>query len=132
LNSVGQEDSAQASSANAKAVEQASQERLTNGLATLPDVLEARSATAQAEYDLQSALGAEEIARGDLATAVGTSASVAIRVQPLDQLSTPDSISETVEETFDPALAAFPGAELNFSRPMAGDTKTKEFEKVAT
>jgi len=113
-------------------VEQAAQERLTNGLATLPDVLEAWSATAQAEYDLQSALGAEEIARGDLATAVGTSASVAIRVQPLDQLSTPDSSSETVEETFDPALAAFPGAELNFSRPMAGDTKTKEFEKVAT
>src|SRR5712692_3797960 len=29
-------------------------------------------------------------------------------------------------------LAAFPGAELNFSRPIAGDTKTKEFEKVAT
>jgi hypothetical protein len=30
------------------------------------------------------------------------------------------------------ALAAVPGAELNFSRPMAGETKTKEFEKVAT
>src|SRR6266404_3094574 len=88
LNSIGQEDSAQASLANAKAVKQAAQERLTNGLATLPDVLEAHSTTAQAEYDLQSALGAEEIARGDLATAVGTSASVAIRVQPLDQLPT--------------------------------------------
>src|SRR6201981_1535825 len=84
LNSIGQEDSAQASLANAKAVEQAADAPVTKGVATLPDVLEARSATAQAEYDLQSALGAEEIARGDLATAVGTSASVAIRVQPLD------------------------------------------------
>ena len=108
LNSIGQEDSAQASLANAKAVEQAAQERLTNGIATLPDVLEARSARAQAEYDLQSALGAEEIARGDLATAVGTSARVAIRVQPLDQLPTPDSISETVEETIDRAFAQRP------------------------
>src|ERR1700757_4036036 len=108
LNSIGQEDSAQASLANAKAVEQAAQERLTNGLATLPDVLEARSATAQAEYDLQSALGAEEIARGDLATAVGTSASMAIRVQPLDQLPTPDSISETVEEAINRAFAQRP------------------------
>jgi outer membrane protein len=108
LNSSGQEDSAQASLANAKAVEQAAQERLTNGIATLPDVLEARSARAQAEYDLQSALGAEEIARGDLATAVGTSARVAIRVQPLDQLPTPDSISETVEETIDRAFAQRP------------------------
>ena len=44
---------------------------LQNGLATLPDVLEARSATAQAEYDLQSARGAEVIARGDLATTLG-------------------------------------------------------------
>ena len=108
LNSMGQEDSAQASLANAKAVEQAAQERLTNGLATLPDVLEARSATAQAEYDLQSVLGAEEIARGDLATAVGTSASVSIRVQTLDQLPTPDSIGETVEETIDRAFAQRP------------------------
>jgi outer membrane protein len=108
LNSTGQEDSAQASLANAKAVEQAAQERLTNGLATLPDVLEARSATAQAEYDLQSALGAEEIAHGDLATAVGTSASVAIKVQPLDQLPTPDAIGETVEQSINRAFAQRP------------------------
>jgi outer membrane protein len=108
LNSIGQEDSAQASLANAKAVEQAAQERLNNGLATLPDVLEARSANAQAEYDLQSALGAEDIARGDLATAVGTSARVAIKVQPLDQLPTPNSISETVEETINRAFAQRP------------------------
>ena len=108
LNSIGQEDSAQASLANAKAVEQAAQERLTNGLATLPDVLEARSATAQAEYDLQAVVGAEEIARGDLANAVGTSASVAIKVQPLDQLPTPDSIGETVEQAIDRAFAQRP------------------------
>src|SRR5258706_13897217 len=75
-NSIGQEDAARSSLSNAKAVEQSAEERLTNGLATLPDLLEARSATAQAEYDLQSALGAEEIAHGDLATAVGTSSSV--------------------------------------------------------
>jgi hypothetical protein len=42
------------------------------------------------------------------------------------------SASRCVPLSFDPALTVFPGAELNFSRPMAGDTKTKEFEKVAT
>ncbi len=108
LNSIGQEDSAQASLANAKAVEHAAEERLTNGLATLPDLLEARSATAQAEYDLQAVMGAEEIARGDLATAVGTSASVAIKVQPLDQLPTPDSIGETVEQAINRAFGQRP------------------------
>jgi outer membrane protein TolC len=126
LNSVGQEDSAQASLANAKAVEQAAQERLTNGLATLPDVLEARSATAQAEFDLQSALGAEEIARGDLATAVGTSASVAIRVQPLDQLPTPDSIGETVEETINRAFAQRPDLMQQAAEIRTSNARLKE------
>ncbi len=126
LNSIGQEDSAQASLANAKAVEQAAQERLTNGLATLPDVLEARSATAQAEYDLQSALGAEEIARGDLATAVGTSATVAITVQPLDQLPTPDSISETVEETINRAFAQRPDLMQQAAEIRTANARLKE------
>ena len=89
LSALGQEDGARASLANAQAVQQAAEERLANGLATLPDVLEARSATAQAEYDLQTIVGAEEIARGDLATAVGASATAFIHVQPLDQVPTP-------------------------------------------
>src|SRR6266853_2417905 len=42
------------------------------------------------------------------------------------------SASRCVPLSFDPALAAFPGAELNFSRPVAGDTKTREFKKFAT
>ena len=126
LNSIGQEDSAQASLANAKAVEQSAQERLTNGLATLPDVLEARSARAQAEYDLQSVLGAEEIARGDLATAIGTSANVAIRVQPLDQLPTPDSISETVEETINRAFAQRPDLMQQASEIRTANARLKE------
>src|SRR5713226_5405621 len=65
LNSIGQEDAARASLSNAQAVEQAAEDGLNNGMATLPDVLEARSATAQAEYDLQAVLGAEQNARGD-------------------------------------------------------------------
>jgi outer membrane protein len=132
LKSIAQENSAQASLANAKAVEQAAQERLTNGLATLPDVLEARSATAQAEYDLQSALGAQEIARGDLATAVGTSATVAIRVQPLDQLPTPESISETVEETINRAFEQRPdlmqqATEIRSSKARLRETRAAYF-----
>lgn len=97
LNASGQEDAARASLANAQAVQQAAEERLKDGLATLPDVLEARSATAQAEYNLQAVVGQEQIARGDVATALGLPASVAIRVQPLDQLPIPDSIDDTVE-----------------------------------
>jgi outer membrane protein len=52
LSSIGQEDATRASLSNARAVLEAAEDRLAHGLATLPDVLEARSATAQAEYDL--------------------------------------------------------------------------------
>jgi outer membrane protein len=108
LNSIGQEDAARASLANAKAVQQAAEDRLANGLSTLPDVLEARSATAQADYNLQAVLGQEEIARGNLATALGNSANIAINVQPLDQLAIPDSIDESVDQAIDRALGQRP------------------------
>jgi len=104
LNASGQEGAARASLANAQAVQAAAEERLHNGLATLPDVLEARSASAQAQYDLQAVLGAEEIVRGDLATSLGASATAKIQVQPLSELSTPGSIDQTVEQAIDRAL----------------------------
>jgi len=126
LSAIGQEDAARASLSNAKAVENAAEERLTNGLATLPDLLEARSATAQAEYDLQAVVGAEEIARGDLATAVGTSASVAIKVQPLDQLPTPDSIGETAEQAINRAFAQRPDLMQQAAEIRAANATLKE------
>jgi outer membrane protein len=95
LNAVGQEDAARASLSNAQAVQQAAEERLKNGLATLPDVLEARSGTAQAEYELQSVLGTEQIAAGNLATALGISATVTIHVQPLQELLIPEAVNES-------------------------------------
>jgi len=108
LNAAGQEEAAGASVVNAQAVQQAAEERLRNGLATLPDVLEARSATAQAQYSLQAVLGAEDIARGDLAVALGASATTRIRVQPLNEVPTPESLSDTVEEAIRRALEQRP------------------------
>ncbi len=108
LNASAQDTAARASLANAEAVQQAAEERLRNGLATLPDVLEARSATAQSQYDLQAVLGAEQSRRGDLATALGAPAATMIRVEPLSEVPTPESIGETVEQ-----------CDLSRSRPAA-------------
>ena len=106
LNAQGQEEAAGASLVNAQTVQQATEERLRNGLATLPDVLDARSATAQAQYGLQAVLGTQEIARGDLATAVGTSATTRIRVQPLGDV--PTSVADTVKQAISRALEQRP------------------------
>jgi outer membrane protein TolC len=108
LNAAGQKEAAGASLVNAQAVQQAAEERLRNGLATLPDVLEARAATAQAQFDLQAVLGAEDIARGDLATALGGPATTRIRVTPLSEVPTPASVADTVEQAISRALAQRP------------------------
>lgn len=126
LSSMGQEEAARASLSNAQAVQQAAEQRLANGLSTLPYVLEARSATAQADYDLQSILGAEEISRGDLATAVGTWATEVIKVRPLDQLPTPESISDTVDQAINRALGQRPDLLQQVAQIRSANAAIKE------
>jgi outer membrane protein len=126
LNAMGQEDAAEASLSNAEAVQHAAEERLKNGLATLPDVLEARSATAQAEYELQAAVGGEEIARGNLATALGVSPTAVIRTQPLKELSIPNSLGDTVESAMNRAFAQRPDLLQQVAEIRAGNAKVKE------
>jgi outer membrane protein len=126
LNSLGQEDAAQANLANAEAVQQAAEARLQNGLATLPDVLEARSASAQAEYELQAVVGQEEIARGDLATSLGTSPTTIIRVQALKDLVIPDSVGETVDAFIDRALAQRPDLLQQVAEIRSANARIKE------
>jgi outer membrane protein len=126
LNASGQEEAARANLFNAQAVQQAAEERLNNGLATLPDVLEARSATAQAEYELQAVLGAEEIAHGNLATALGTIPQTAIRVQPLRELTIPSTIDDTVNSAMDRALAQRPDLLQRVADVQAAKARAKE------
>jgi len=126
LNASGQEAAARASLANAQAVQQAAEERLHNGLATLPDVLEARSATAQAQYDLQTVLGAAEISRGDLATALGASATTMIRVQPLSEVPTPESLGNSFNEAIDHAFAQRPDLHAEVAGMRVADAQRKE------
>lgn len=126
LNASAQDTAARASLANAEAVEQAAQERLRNGLATLPDVLEARSATAQSQYDLQAVIGAEEIDRGDLATTLGAPASTMIRVEPLSEVPTPESVRETVEQVTYRALDQRPDLQAEVEGVHSAEAQRKE------
>src|SRR5262249_48955579 len=108
LDTIGRLDAAEANLKNAQTVQQAAEARLQNGLATLPDVLEARSASAQADYDLQAAIGAAENAHGDLATALGVSPRNQFQVESIQNLKMPDSIVDTVETSIDKALSQRP------------------------
>ncbi len=58
--------------------------------------LEARSASAQADYDLQAAIGATEIAHGDLATALGISPTSQFRVESIQHLNIPQDLTDSI------------------------------------
>jgi outer membrane protein len=126
LDASGQEDAARASLANAQAVQRAAEERLQNGLATLPDVLEARSAAAQADYELQAALGATEIGQGNLALALGAMPSADLRVQPLSEVVQPDSIGTSVDEAIHRAFVRRPDLLQQIAEIRSAEARTRE------
>ncbi len=104
----GERSAAEANLKNAQAVQEAAEARLKLGLATLPDALEARSGSAQAEYDLQTAIGAEDTAFGDLATALTANPAIRFKVRSLDELHVPEKVDDTAEEAIDRALQGRP------------------------
>jgi outer membrane protein TolC len=126
LNASGLESAARANLANAQAVQESAEASLKNGLATLPDVLEARSTTAQAQYDLQAALGAEDVAHGNLTTALGASPTSFISVRPIDQIAVPDGLDGTVEAAIDRALRQRPDLLREIEAIRAADAQRRE------
>jgi len=126
LNTSGQVIAARTSLTNAQTAQQAAEDRLKQGLATLPDVLEARSATAQAELDLQSVMGAKDVAAGDLATALGVSPATVIQVQSIEDLPIPLSLGDNVEEAIDRAFELRPDLLQQVAEIRAATARVKE------
>ena len=126
LNSAGQLTAAQTSLTNAQTVQQSAEDRLQNGLATMPDVLQARSATAQAEYELQSIIGSQDIAQGNLGKALGNPPTIPVRVQPLEQLAIPDTLADTVDQAVNRAFAQRPDLMRQLAEVRAANARIKE------
>jgi outer membrane protein len=126
LDTKGQEDAAEANLKNAETVQQDAEARLQLGLATLPDVLEARSAAAQANYDLQAAIGATVIAHGDLATALAIPPTSQFQVESIQSLTIPQEIPDTVETSIDKALSQRPDLLERVAQLRAATAEIKE------
>jgi len=126
LNARGQRQAAEVSLKNAQTVEQDAESRLSNGLATKPDQLEATAARAQADYDLQAAIGNEDIAHGNLATAMGLPPGTKIEVQPIEELPLPDKMAASVDEEIDRAFAERPDLLAQLAHVRAANAAIKQ------
>jgi outer membrane protein len=125
LSATGLRLAAEVSLNDAKTTEAAAQERRNNGLATVPEVLEAKAATAKAAYDLQSAIGAEKVQVGNLARAVTTSPLKPLKVEPLDQLVIPDKLDQSVEDAISTAFRDRPDLQSDEARVRAAQAEVK-------
>ena len=125
LNAIGLREAAEVNLHDAQAVEDAARERRANGLATLPDVLEAHAATAKADYDLQSALGAEQTTFGDLATIMTATPTKAFKVQELKDLQIPEALDRSVEDAIENAYQTRPDLLADVERVRAADAEVK-------
>lgn len=126
LNAEGQRQAAEVSLENAKAVEEDAKARLANGLATKPDELEATAARTQADFDLQAAVGAVDIARGELATVIGIAPGTIFKVQGIDELKTPSTVAASVDDEINRAFSQRPDLLRQLARLRAANASIKQ------
>jgi len=88
----------------AQTTQDAAEDRLKNGLATLPDVLNARAETAQAAFDEESADGDEKIARVTLTEAVGADPSPDIVIDSQQSAPLPEKLAMSIDALMDRAM----------------------------
>ena len=126
LNAQGQREAAEISLQNAQTVESDAENRLKNGLATRPDLLEASAARARADYDLQATVGAEQIAKGQLATSMGLPAEAQFHVQSISDLTIPTAVADSLTEELERAFHQRPELLADMARIRAAQGELKE------
>ncbi len=89
-------------------LQDAAESRQARGLATRPEVLQAREQRARANYDLQEALAADNDARMALLEAVGVRPTLPLRIADTSQRALPAAFEDTVDKLIDRALVQRP------------------------
>jgi outer membrane protein len=125
LNAIGLREAAEVSLNDAKALESAAEDRRANGLATVPEVLEAKAATAKANYDLKSALGAERVEFGHLATAITATPTKQFQVETLKDLHIPDRLDQSAEDAIAVALQDRPDLQADEAKVRSSEAEVK-------
>jgi TolC family type I secretion outer membrane protein len=97
----------------------AADERRRAGVATITDVLQARTSVAQIQLNIETLEGQLQSVRGGLAAAMGLPANLPYDVGPLPADLTPGTTTEAVEELITRALAGRPDVEAARAEALA-------------
>ena len=120
----------------ANTAHEAVEARFQNGLATKPEVLQARQQLAQSQFDLQKALGAETDALVDLLVSVGLRPSVKIQIADNFVGSLPTDIQTPVSELVEHALVQRPDmiaamANIRSKEARIGEIRASNYPKIS-
>ncbi len=92
----------------ARAVREAAEAQLRNGLATIPEVSLARQQEAQAAFDLEDVLATERDAQVALAESIGILPTTPIQVTDFSALPPPAALEDSADKVIDQALSRRP------------------------
>jgi len=92
----------------ARAVQEATESRLANGLATRPELALARQQTAQAMFELEEVVAKERDAQVTLAESIGITPTAPIQLTDFSALPLLAELQDSVEKTIDRALEQRP------------------------
>jgi outer membrane protein len=99
---------AQSALDSARAVRDAAESQLENGLATMPEVALARQQEAQAAFDLEDVSSLARVAQVRLADGIGVSPTTPIQLSETSALPAPAALEESVEAVIDRAFEQRP------------------------
>jgi outer membrane protein TolC len=104
----GRIEVAQSSLNSAVKVQEAAEERFKQGMATAPEVSQARQQAAQAAFDFEAVQVEERDAQVSLAEAIGITPTTPFRVEDFSRLPIPTNLEDSVEAVIDRSLEQRP------------------------
>ncbi len=128
LNAKAQAASAEISLKEARESLAAADERHQAGVATIADVLQAKTAASQAELNLETAEGQIQTIRGSLATALGVPVNIPVEVGDLPDALNVDQTVEAVDQLIEQAQTQRPdlaAARVEVSRAKAHERSVR-------
>lgn len=126
LDALGQRQAAELDVQDAATAQMSIEAQMKNGLATLPNALQARAATAQAEYNLSVVDGKVDVACGALLSVVGSSPLHPLEVEGLNSLHIPERMDDDAHAAIERGLAQRPELGAQLSKEVEARARIKE------